>query len=270
MLNFYPIITTWGLKCVKDSWNFSKNRKKGSGAFLHLTSKRSLEYNPFMSRAKRQSPGGIVYHVLNRANARQEILRSSPDYKAFEIILAEGLTRIPMRLIGYCLMPNHWHLLLWPYNDGDLSSFMHWITMTHSQRWHAAHQTVGTGHLYQGRFKSFPIQNEYYYLTVLRYIESNPFRAGLVKSSADWIWSSLMIRRGFTKDGITISAGPVELPDDWFELVDILPGGNDLEKIQRCIRRGTPLGKDNWVRQTAKRLLLTSTLHPRGRPKKGS
>ena len=223
-----------------------------------------------MARAKRQSPGGIVYHVLNRANARQTIFQEFLDYKMFEKILAEGLVKIPMRLTGYCLMSNHWHLLLWPYNDGDLSAFMHWITMTHTQRWHIAHHTVGTGHLYQGRFKSFPIQSEYYYLTVLQYIESNPFRAGLVKNSSDWIWSSLTIRRGLAKDGVTISAGPVELPNNWAGLVDILPWENDLAKIEQCIRRGTPLGQDNWTRQTAKRLLLTSTLQPRGRPKKGS
>jgi len=123
-----------------------------------------------MPRARRQSPGGVVYHVLNRANGRQKIFRSVCDYTAFEKILTEGLDKIPMRLTGYCLMPNHWHLLLWPYNDGDLSAFMHWVTMTHSQRWHAVHNTTGTGHLYQGRFKSFPIQTDSYYLTALRYI----------------------------------------------------------------------------------------------------
>ncbi|UCC97590.1 MAG: transposase [Phycisphaerales bacterium] len=223
-----------------------------------------------MPRARRQSPGGIVYHVLNRANARQTIFEGSFDYNMFEKILAEGLAKIPMRLTGYCLMSNHWHLLLWPCNDGDLSAFMHWVTMTHTQRWHSVHNTVGTGHLYQGRFKSFPIQSEYYYLTALRYIESNPCRAGLVKSSSDWIWSSLTIRRGVAKEGVAISGGPVELPDNWAGLVDILPWENDLGKIEQCIRRGTPLGQDNWVQQTAEHLLLTSTLRPRGRPRKGS
>lgn len=223
-----------------------------------------------MPRAKRQSPGGIVYHVLNRANARQRIFKGTSDYSIFERILSEGLAKIPMRLTGYCLMSNHWHLLLWPYNDGDLSAFMHWVTMTHTQRWHAVHNTVGTGHLYQGRFKSFPIESEYYYLTALRYIESNPLRAGLVESSSDWIWSSLAIRRGVAKESVAISAGPVELPDNWAGLVDILPWEDDVGKIERCIRRGTPLGRDDWAQQTAENLLLTSTLRPRGRPRKGS
>jgi len=225
-----------------------------------------------MSRARRQSPGGIVYHVLNRANGKQDIFRSLSDFKVFEKILAEGLKKNPMRLTAYCLMSNHWHLLLWPYNDGDLSKFVHWITMTHSQRWHSIHNTVGTGHIYQGRFKSFPVQNESYYLTALRYIESNPLRAGLVKSSLDWSWSSLAIHKGIAKDGLAISPGPVELPDNWFGLVDILPGETELKKIEHCINRGTPFGREDWVQQTAKKLLLTPTLKPRGRPKteKGS
>lgn len=221
-----------------------------------------------MPRTRRQSPGGIVYHVLNRANGKQAIFQGYSDFNVFEKILAEGLKKIPMRLTAYCIMSNHWHLLLWPYNDGDLSTFIHWITMTHSQRWHSIHNTSGTGHLYQGRFKSFPVQNESYYLTTLRYIESNPLRAGLVKSSLDWTWSSLAIRKGIAKGGITISAGPVELPDDWFGLVDILPGERDLKKIEHCICRGTPLGRDDWVQKTAQNLQLFSTLKQRGRPNK--
>ena len=221
-----------------------------------------------MPRAKRQSPGGFVYHVLNRANARRTIFRGPSDYEAFERILAEGLAKIPMRLTGYCLMSNHWHLLLWPHDDGDLSAFMHWITMTHSQRWHAAHNTTGTGHLYQGRFKSFPIQSESYYLNALRYVESNPLRAGLVESSSHWTWSSLAIRRGIAKKGVAISAAPIELPDGWDELVDVVPCEEDLGKIECCICRGAPLGQDDWVQETADHLSLTSTLRPRGRPPK--
>jgi putative transposase len=220
-----------------------------------------------MPRARRQTPGDIVYHVLNRANGKQDIFRGFSDFNVFEKVIAEGLKKIPMRLTAYCIMSNHWHMLLWPYNDGDLSKFIHWVTMTHTQRWHSIHNTVGTGHLYQGRFKSFPVQNESYYLTVLRYIESNPLRAGLVKSSLDWPWSSLAIRKGIAKDNLAISDGPIELPDNWFDLVDILPGETELKKIEHCINRGSPFGREGWVEQTAKKLQLIPTLKPRGRPK---
>lgn len=220
-----------------------------------------------MPRRKRKNFGNIVYHALNRANGRLRIFKKDGDFEAFERILGEGLERVSMRLLGYCLMGNHWHLLLWPREDGDLSTFTQWVTMTHSQRWHAAHGTAGMGHLYQGRFKSFPVQSSEYYLTVLRYIESNPLRAELVESSADWQWSSLAIRQGIEKDGLSLHAGPIPLPDKWLGLVDLLPNEADLEKLENCIRRGSPYGSDMWTVRMAERLDLTSTLRPRGRPK---
>lgn len=220
-----------------------------------------------MPRRKRKNLGNIVYHVLNRANGRQRIFRKPGDFEAFERILAQGLERYPMRLLGYCLMANHWHLLLWPRQDGELSAFMQWVTMTHSQRWHAAHGTAGTGHLYQGRFKSFPVQSNEYYLTVLRYIESNPQRAELVKNSDDWLWSSLSIRQGVHKEDLKLSTGPMILPDNWLSLVNIVPNEMNVEKLENCIRRGSPYGSNIWTKKTANRLELTSTLRPKGRPK---
>lgn len=220
-----------------------------------------------MPRRKRKNLGNLVYHVLNRANGRLRIFKKSGDFSAFERILIEGLARFPMRLLGYCLMGNHWHLLLWPRGDGDLSAFMQWVTMTHSQRWHAAHGTAGMGHLYQGRFKSFPVQSSDYYLTVLRYIESNPLRAELVKSSRDWPWSSLAIRQGMEKDGLSLHAGPVPLPENWLRLVDLVTNETDLEKLENCIRRGSPYGSEDWTVRMAERLDLTATLRPPGRPK---
>ncbi len=221
-----------------------------------------------MPRAKRKCIGGVVYHVLNRSNGRLRFFRSEEDFAAFERILAEGIERFSIRLTGYCLMSNHWHLLLWPRGDDEVSAFVHWVTLTHTQRWHAAHRTAGMGHVYQGRFKSFPVQSGSHYLTVLRYIEQNPLRAGIVRRSVDWPWSSLAIRRGVAKEPLRIVNGPVVLPDNWIKLADILPNEPDLRKLENCIRRGCPLGHDDWVRDTAERLELDLTLRPRGRPKK--
>lgn len=221
-----------------------------------------------MPKAPRQCPGGFIYHVLNRANGRATFFHTPSDYAAFESILAEGLAMMPMRLLAYCLMPNHWHLLLQPYNDGDLSSFMHWVTVTHAQRWRTAHDTIGEGHLYQGRFKSFPVQGQYYYLTVFRYIEGNPVRAGLVKSSVDWRWSSLALRGGAAKGRLALSVGPVDLPANWNHLVDTLMRPKDMGKLEQSVRRGAPFGDDKWVEETAGDLQLATTLRPRGRPRK--
>ena len=127
-----------------------------------------------MGRPHRNARGGYVYHVLNRANGRLPIFQKDSDYAAFERILGEALAYVPgMRLLAYCLLPNHWHLVLWPRHDGELSTFGHWLTLTHTQRWHAHYHDVGTGHLYQGRFKSFPIEQDDHFLQVCRYVERN-------------------------------------------------------------------------------------------------
>jgi len=115
-----------------------------------------------MPRTTRHTPGGLVYHALNRANARAKIFLSEGDYQAFEQVLVEAVERVDMRLLAYCVMPSHWHLVLWPRLDNDLSRFMQWLTVTHARRWHTHRHTGGSGHVYQGRFKSFPVQTESY------------------------------------------------------------------------------------------------------------
>ena len=88
-----------------------------------------------MGRPLRITAGGLVYHVLNRANARMRIFDKGQDYEAFERILDEAVEHVKMRLLAYCVMPNHWHLVVWPRRDGDLSAFVGWLTLTHTQRW---------------------------------------------------------------------------------------------------------------------------------------
>ena len=109
-----------------------------------------------MPRPRRATEGGLIYHTLNQANARLAILGRDADYAAFERVLRQAVARFDMRLLAYCVMPNHFHLLLWPRENSDLSVFMRWLTMTHTQRWLAHPRTAGTGHLYQRRYKSFP------------------------------------------------------------------------------------------------------------------
>ena len=143
-----------------------------------------------MGRPLRAASGNDVYHVLNRANARRTLFEDDGDYAAFERVLVQACERLSMRLLAYCVMPNHWHLVAWPRQDGDLSRFMNWLTLTHTQRWHQHRHTVGEGHVYQGRFKSCPVETNEYLLSVCRYVERNPVRAGLVERALDWRWSS--------------------------------------------------------------------------------
>ncbi|HEX4149094.1 MAG TPA: transposase, partial [Pirellulales bacterium] len=144
-----------------------------------------------MPRRKRVSTGGFVYHVLNRAVARQRIFCKQADYLAFEQVLEEAQARVPMRLLSFCLMPNHWHMVVWPRGDGDLSEYLRWLTVTHTKRWHSHHHTTGSGALCQGRFRSFPIEEDEHFTTVCRYVERNPLRAKLVARAEHWRWSSL-------------------------------------------------------------------------------
>ncbi len=97
-----------------------------------------------------------MYHLINRGKGKQRIFRKNADDAAFEQIMHETLRRTPTRLPGGCLMPNHWHLVIWLRRDGELSEFVRGLT--HTQRWHAHDHRSGEGHVYQGRFKSFPIE----------------------------------------------------------------------------------------------------------------
>jgi putative transposase len=220
-----------------------------------------------MGRPPRVAEGGLVDHTLNRANARLAIFTDDGDYEAFERVLAEAVTRDGMRLLAYCVMPNHFHLVVWPRRDGDLSRFMRWLTMTHTQRWHAHHHSTGSGHLYQGRFKSFPVQSDEHLLTVCRYVERNAVRAGLVRRAERWRWGSL--RPGpASGSGPRLSAWPVARPSDWIARVNAALSPAEEEALQRSLRRGQPFGAAEWQGVTASRLGLGSTLQPIGRPRK--
>src|SRR5581483_3399563 len=153
-----------------------------------------------MPRRARAIEGGYPCHVLNRANARLPLFTKEADYEAFERVLEEAYGREPLRILSYCLMPNHWHLVVWPKVGAgrQVSEFMRWLTVTHTQRWHAHRHTSGTGHLYHGRFKSFPIESDDHLYTVLRYVERNPLRANDRGST----FSSLTLRSGRAPDTI--------------------------------------------------------------------
>jgi putative transposase len=222
-----------------------------------------------MPRPLRAAEGGLIYHALNRATARLAIFETDEDYAAFERVLAQAVARHDMRLLAYCIMPNHFHLLLWPREDGDLSRFMRWLTMTHTQRWHAHHRTAGTGHLYQGRFKSFPVQSDEHFLIVCRYVERNALRAGLVDRAEDWRWGSLGARRAKgDPDRPALTPWPIDRPRDWTARVNRPFGPREEEAVLRSIRRGQPFGSGPWRTRVATRLGLESTFRPRGRPRK--
>ena len=221
-----------------------------------------------MPRLARKAPGGIVYHVLNRANGRLRLFKKDGDYLAFEKVLLLAHQRVPIRILDWCLMPNHWHVVLWPKHDGQLTAFMRWLTLTHAQRWKHAHAAVGHGHLYQGRFKSFPIQQDQHLLTVLRYVQRNPVRANLVKAAQQWRWGSCAVRIDPSHElHALLSDWPVRRRKDWLQWVNTPQTPQEEAAVLEHIRRNRPWGDQQWVTRTAEALNLGQTLRPRGRPK---
>lgn len=222
-----------------------------------------------MGRPLRAADGEYIYHVLNRANGRMTIFDDDDDFAAFERVLIEAVARTQMRLLAYCVMPNHWHLVVWPRKNGDLSSFVGWLTLTHTQRWHAHRRSAGTGHVYQGRFKSFPIEQDDHFHIVARYVERNARRAALVRRAENWRWSSLFRwQRGLAEDQALLAPWPAPRKPNWLEFVNAPHNAAELEAIRRSLRRGSPFGDAAWTDRTAQRLQLESTLRPQGRPKK--
>ncbi len=220
-----------------------------------------------MARTARAARAGICTHVINRGNARARVFHGEADYREFLKLMEVAGARLPMRVLAYSLMPNHFHLVLWPREDGDLSRWMQWLMTAHVRRHHRRHGT--DGHLWQGRFKAFPIQRDGHLLSVLRYVERNPQRAGLVERAEDWPWSSLGAGRA-ADWGLAppLHPGPVPRPANWRAWINEAEDPGQLAALRHSVNRGTPWGGPIWAKRTAARLGLEASLRPRGRPRK--
>ena len=236
-----------------------------------------------MPRIARVATGGIACHAINRGNGRQAVFHEEQDYVAFLNLLAESQAKTPMRVLGFCLMPNHFHLAVWPRADGDLGRWMQWLMTSHVRRHHRRYGS--SGHVWQGRFKSFPIQSRRPtplqrsqgvvaaanpLWALLRYVEGNPLRAGLVRRAEDWDWSSLRWSAGLEPPPAWMHSAWLERPAGWLTTVNRGQREEELAAIRRSVVRGSPFGEGGWVKRVAKLLGLESSLRPRGRPRKQS
>jgi putative transposase len=202
---------------------------------------------------------------MNRAAHRETIFFGEDDYRSFLQAMIETAKHIAMRVLAFAVMPNHWHLLLWPVADEDLSRYMQRLTRMHAQWWRIAHRSVGHGAVYQGRYKAIPVQDDRHFLTVCRYVERNPLRARLVDRSRDWQWGSVWVDQGAV-DRPAMAEWPVPRPADWLDVIDEQEPGAVLIDLRERIRRGIPFGTLAWTVETAARLDLTPRLAGRGRP----
>lgn len=219
-----------------------------------------------MPRRSRAGTGGFIFHVLNRAAQGLVLFAGSDDYRAFLTLLAETQRRIPMRLLAFAVMPNHWHLVLQPNSGEDLSAFMRWLTGTHAQRWRTAHGTRGRGAVYQSRYKAIAVQDDRHFLQLCRYVERNPLRGKLANSVEDWAWSSASIHPVASERPV-LSPWPVPRPADWLEQLNTPESKCALREIRDAIRLGRHLGVPSWRVSTARALLWRGGLRRPGRPR---
>ena len=232
-----------------------------------------------------------MYHVLNRSVGKMHLFRKDASFEAFQQVIIEAHQRHPIRILSFCLMPSHWHFVVWPQKDGQLTAFLRWLTHTHAVRWRTSHHTIGYGHLYQDRFKSFVVKRDRHLLTLCRYVERNALAAGLVERAQDWRYGSLWARHANMSSassssspsstaasttsspqghpiGALLTDWPAERPANWIELVNRPLTEKELERVRVSLSRGRPFGPDDWTRRTASRLNLQHTLRGEGRPKK--
>ncbi len=217
-----------------------------------------------MPRIARGLADNFVYHILNRGNNKQGIFQKEHDYMAFVNLMLEAKRRWPIKIFAYCLMPNHFHIILIPVQAERLSKWMQWLMTSHVRRYHKHYGT--SGQIWQGRFKSFIIQNDEHLITALRYVEANPVRSHLVNLAEDWLWSSHKETIG-KRNHYLIDRIPIELPANWDKRVNESMEEKDLEQLRQSIKRQSPYGASEWQSMISKQLGLESTLRPIGRPK---
>jgi len=220
-----------------------------------------------MPRIVRGLADNIVYHVINRGNGRQEVFHKDKDYEAFIKLIAEAKERYTIKLYGYCLMPNHFHMVVKPEKGEELSKWMQWLMTSHVRRYHRHYGS--SGHVWQGRYKSFMIQEDSHLQMAMRYIEGNAARAKLVQSATEWRWSSHEETLG-KKERTLTDAVPIELPGEWDRYVDEPFTETELDRLRMSVNRQTPFGDTTWQMKICKEFGLESTMKRKGRPKKES
>ena len=220
---------------------------------------------PFMPRTARALQAGGYYHLINRGNNRSTIFPGPSDYRSFLSLVIRAQDRIPLTLLAFCAMPNHFHMVASATAARDISRWMHWLLTTHGHRFHANNGT--TGRIWQGRFKAFPIQHDAHLLTVMRYVERNALRAGLVERAELWPWGSLAWRVG-QAIGPPLGHAPVSMPVDWAEYVNAPQTAEELHAVRTCVNQQRPFGDQTWSDDAATKLGLGSSGRSRGRPRR--
>ena len=213
-----------------------------------------------MPRRRRTAAAGLIFHIVNRGAKRAALFEETTEFDDFERLLEMATTRFDISLFAYCLMPNHWHLVI-ACRSGSLSKSLHWVTTTHARRWQVRRGAEGLGAVYQGRFRAIPIQGDQHFLSVCRYVERNAVRARLVNDAASWKWSSLWHR--CAGNAGWLAEWPVERSSDWAAIVNAPQTEGELAAIRTAVSRDVPFGSEEW-----RRALVVKSRRSRGRPQR--
>ena len=218
-----------------------------------------------MPRRPRHTLNGVAFHVMNRAVRGTTLFDSQPDFDAFARIFRESLYQSRVEVLSYQVMRNHWHFVMTCQRIADLSRLMHRFEGRHANNWAGAHRARGRGYVYQGRFKSVPVQTSHSLFRVCRYVERNALRQNLVAKAEDWEWGSLHARCN-SYYPIPLSTWPISPPSNWTELVNLPQSDAELADLRNCVKRDQPIGEVEWVKAIAP--FVGMTLRAIGRPKK--
>jgi putative transposase len=194
------------------------------------------------------------------------VFHESADYSAFIHLMVKAQEHVDLPLLAACLMPNHVHLVVRPVADGDLARWMQWLFTTHARHYHEKYST--TGHVWQGRYKHFVVQNDHYLLALLRYVERNALRARLVSRAEEWRWGSLNWRTR-CHPLLALTPPPLALPSWWTEFVNQPQTAAELDAIRTSVNRQRPFGDPSWIAEKARDAGLEQTLGSVGRPRRG-
>jgi putative transposase len=219
-----------------------------------------------MPRQARIAPDGLIHHVMNRGDHRETIFHKAADFQAFLGLMSEAGRRIAMRILAYCIMRNHFHFVLWPYEGVDLSAYMQVLMNLHISRYLRHYPPSSPGHIYQGRYTNSLVQDGPSLLTVMRYVEANALKANLVTRAEHYMWSSASPHAS-DPGRPALSDGPAPKPPDWLGFINAPQRGEEIEKMQRAMWRGAPVGDEAWRNRMVKAYGLDHTIRDRGRPR---
>lgn len=204
-----------------------------------------------MVRLARVVVPGIPHHVTQRGNRRLETFFEDDDYRAYLDLLAASCTEAGVAAWAYCLMPNHVHLVLVPEEPDGLRRALGEAHRRYTRR--INFREGWRGHLWQERFHSFPMDEDYL-LATARYVELNPVRARLVRKPEAWPWSSARAHLAGRDDALVQVAPLLRRIPDWTRF---LAGGmaeDEIEQIRKHGRTGRPLGAKRFVERLERRL----------------